>query len=109
MLEARARLGADANGDPWSAADIASRVANLEAMQDDCTHLGLALQQLKIALASDLVAWVAPNLSCPDTIQYVIRLLPALDRVLSSPLQLVMLQRQRYRQMASEGSTVLLD
>jgi len=109
VFEARSRLAGNTNGDEQPNADVASEIAHLQRLELDRERLDAELQRNKIILACDLIAWVCPDLSTAETIHYVIRLLPALDQLLSSPLQLSMPQQQQQRnvQVAEEEGAAL--
>jgi putative methionine-R-sulfoxide reductase with GAF domain len=80
----------------WAAADDAERErllavaarhhAAVEGFQWERERLQRELQDQKIKLALDLVTHVNPDLPSREAIAYVVRLLPALEHLLDSPL-----------------------
>ncbi|HSJ59378.1 MAG TPA: GAF domain-containing protein [Anaerolineae bacterium] len=107
-LEARSRLAGTGNGDESWTANVAGQIAHLGELQQECASLGLDLQRLKIGLASHLVACIAPSLECAETVRHVVRILPALDQVLSSPLEASTLQEEMAMPLMQEELTPVL-
>ncbi|MBN1661543.1 MAG: GAF domain-containing protein [Anaerolineae bacterium] len=107
-LEARSRLNGNTGGDEWRATDVARQVAHLQQLQHECEQLGIELRRFKIGLACDLIGWIAPHLDRAETVDYVVRILPALDQVLSSPLDVSALQQPSNGSRAQEELTALL-
>jgi tetratricopeptide (TPR) repeat protein len=69
-------------------AEAAKQHAETEKLRLENEILRLELHRAKIQLALDVLAQVAPNLSEPEKIAYVVRLLPPLDILVSSELEL---------------------
>jgi hypothetical protein len=51
-------------------------------------ELQMALHQAKVQLALDIVERISPGLSEPDKMSFVLRLLPSIETLISSPLEL---------------------
>jgi hypothetical protein len=107
-LEARSRLASSTNGDEWWTTDMASQVAHIQQLQHECERLGIELQRFKIGLACNLIAWIAPHLERAEMVHYVVRILPALDQVLSSPLDVSILAQQEHLPLVQEGLPAFL-
>jgi len=67
----------------------------------------LELQHQKIQLALDFVTQIEPDLPTPEAIAYVVRLLPALDHIIASPLQVCSARERRNEDTASATTTQL--
>jgi len=70
-------------------ADVAKQREETERLRLENEKLRLELQRAKIQLALDLIAQAAPNLSETDKIEYVVKLLPSLEVIVSSDLEIV--------------------
>jgi hypothetical protein len=88
ILERRARARRDREEAERLAAEAAKQREEAERLRLGNERLRLELHRSKIQLAVDILAQVAPNLSETDRIAYVVRLLPPLDVLMFSELEL---------------------
>ena len=58
-----------------------------ERLQLENERLRIEIQREKVQLAIDILAQLAPDLSETERVEYLVRLLPVLDRVVSSELE----------------------
>ena len=89
ILEKRARSIKDNAEAERIAADAAKQREETERIRLENEKLRLELQRSKIQLALDVLAQVAPNLSETEKIAYVVKLLPPLEILASSELEIM--------------------
>lgn len=106
VLEARAWLAEDKLEEEQLRTEVAIQRAEVEALRWQNEHQRLKLQHKKIDLALDFILQVNPDLSTQETIAYVVRLLPDLDHLIASPLQ-VCTAREHQNGETLEATTVI--
>jgi K+-sensing histidine kinase KdpD len=103
VLEARARAAQGAAEREELLSQAAEQYALLESARLRSDHLRWKLQQARIRLAHELVTQVSASLSTAEIVAHVIRLLPALEVVVSSPFQLSAMKDRRRRRMQARS------
>jgi hypothetical protein len=88
ILEARARVNDDAVETKKLLAKAADRYARAETRRGEASEQRQSLQYAQIHLALQILSQFEADLQEEEKMAYLLRLLPALDTLLSNPLQL---------------------
>lgn len=88
ILEKRARAARERAEGEKLAAEATKQREEAERMRLENEQLGLELHRAKIQLALDVLAQVAPGTSETEVIAYVVKLLPPIETLVSSELEI---------------------
>jgi hypothetical protein len=88
ILEKRARAAKDKAEAQKISTEAEKQRAETEALKLENEKTRLELQHAKIQLALDVLAQVAPNLPETERIAYIVKLLPPLDIIVSTELEI---------------------
>ncbi len=88
ILEARARADEDAAKSRKLLAEAAERYARAETRRQEGKHQRQSLQYAQIHLALQILDRIEADLQEEESMAYLLRLLPVLETLLSSPLQI---------------------
>jgi hypothetical protein len=88
VLESRARASKERQEAERLAADAARQRAEAEKVRLENEKLRLEIQRARIQLALDILDQLKPDLPESEKISYVVKLLPSLQVLTESPLQI---------------------